>query len=80
VGDQADAGHRRVWSGVVHLSTVEDPKPQSPRHGVPRCRGCKTLHWLGSAVGLVGAIASPPDTGARPRRNTTTPPTWPLEP
>ena len=46
---------------LPHLSTWRTPKPQSRRHGIPRCRGCQTLHRLGSAV---GAIASPPDTGA----------------
>ena len=58
VGDQIGAGQRRVWSGVA---PPEHAKLQSRRHAIPRCGGCKTLHRLGSAV---GAIASPPDTGA----------------
>ena len=46
---------------LPHLSTVEDAQAAVAAARYPRCRGCKTLHRLGSAV---GAIASPPDTGA----------------
>ena len=51
---------------LPHLNTVggRPKRPRSRRHGIPRCRGCKSLHRLGSAV---GAIASPaPILGPEP--------------
>ena len=46
---------------LPHLSTVRTPKPQSRRHGIPRCRGRRSSNRRGSAVGVT---ASPPDAGA----------------
>ena len=42
---------------LPHLNTVDDAQAAVAAARYPQCRGCKTLHRLGSAVGAI-AIAS----------------------
>jgi len=63
---------------LPHLSTVDDAQAAVAAARYPQCRGCKTLHRLGSAVGAI-AIASR-YWGLTPQEYYDAADLWPLDP